>query len=289
VKGWYALLGLRIPTDDRLAPVEGGWLLRSSEGFLTPYSRALNRPWSHIGWDWIGRAGLRGAVVIGVMIALFWVTRVIDLPVSVYVLVLLAGVLGCVLAVPFVERRLKARRVRRLLSRLAAVAVRAQVRDLPDGTLARVRGVIEAPRPFSSLVTGKPAVLARSLRLGGRGPFEVLHGIDFDLCIEAGERVHVSVRHAFLTDEPEGGQASCLNPTFADPDQVGYNAIMIAGGTYPPLYREVRVEPGDSIEVIGSVTRVVHPDADAAFGREPPMRVSMHGSKKVPLLVRRLG
>jgi hypothetical protein len=263
----------RPPTHGALAAVDEGWLLRSEQGVLTPRSTRG-----------AGHATLVGGTIVclGAAFALSEWFGFLNSPRYLKALTLWAVVFGSWSAARFALRRATAWRVRR---RLARAEARSHLDEARDGSLVRVTGVVESAAPFESLVTGLPAVLARSRRVGSHGPFEALRGIDFDLRLEAGTRVRVAVRHAFLADEPHGDRPTCHSPTFID---LGEEPVLLSGGRPDPIYSEARVGPGDVVEVVGLVSREVDPAGEAGPGRGPPMSVYLRGTETVALLVRRV-
>jgi hypothetical protein len=101
--------------------------------------------------------------------------------------------------------RLSGRLVGWQLRRVAeAHATVASLRGAREGALVRVVGKVLAAQPFTAAVSGLPAVLCHyEVRGGGAPARHDVRGIDFLLEIDDGEPLLVSVREAFLEDQPD--------------------------------------------------------------------------------------
>jgi hypothetical protein len=172
--------------------------------------------------------------------------------------------------------RLSARLVNWQLRRLAALHVSvASLRGSPPGSLVRVVGTVRAPEPFTSAVTGKPAVLAHYEARGESEHRHHVRGIDFLLDIDDSEPVRVAVKKAYFDGRP--GEET---DTAADP------AVVPLHGAGRITYREARIAPGDRVEAVGVLVREVDPTASAGPGRAPPLRLVIQGGPRLPVLLR---
>jgi hypothetical protein len=172
----------------------------------------------------------------------------------------------------------------------------ARLADCAPGSSIRLQGVVVSEATVPTLFRGTPAVLFKS-KLGGAVQTQ---GIDFDLQLDGGERVRVSVREAMLDDRPtrvfgppacgpvkalwwpDRGPPQLASDIFAGPSLV--SRLLGLRRRY-----EASIGPGDRIEVYGVLHQEPDPDARAPFSRQIPTRAVIRAGTKLPLLVRRLG
>jgi hypothetical protein len=256
------------PTGD-LAPNEIGWLLATG----TPMHRFV--PGS---MTWLRVLGCLGAF------GNYW-QHVLGLPPY------LAVVLAAAVAPYFLGwaglALLTKRRLQRWWRAAAPVDHLAQV---PSGTCIRVTGVVSPQSTVPTLFRGQPSVLSRN-RLGTA---DELRGIDFQLDV-GGERVHVSVRDAFLFDRPQPTtEPPACGPVSYDlvprgPSRLRSDLLSPPSWwqrLFPGRRREAAIGPGDRLEVCGILDRAPSPDGVAGPGRPTPMRLTLRADRTIPLLVR---
>lgn len=150
-----------------------------------------------------------------------------------------------------------------------------------EGDLVRLRGKVSASESFTSVVSGEAAVLATyEVRARDRKErsrdFDEVRGIDFLVEIEGGESVRVAAREAFVTTSPSGRGRDPVILT---------NDLFLLGGA---ACREVRIAPGDTVELIGILSREVDPLAERSNPRALPTQFVLRGTRRLPVLVRPL-
>jgi hypothetical protein len=200
---------------------------------------------------------------------------------------------GCGVALPALSLAGFALTWRRRLGRqLATATLIRRIGDVPSGSLVRFEGVVAAGPTVPTLFRGEPAVLFRN-RIGGA---DETRGIDFFVELEAGLRVRVAVRDAFLLDAPERAPSEpACGPVAAvrgdGPPRI--RSEILAGRRLwrrlvPPALYESAVGPGTRVEICGVLERAPAPDGEAVPGRGTPLRAVVRARDEVKLLVRRL-
>jgi hypothetical protein len=263
------------------APPPEGDLVPNGTGWRLSQGNAAQRIHPRL-WRWVFRMAWLGSF------GPFWAT-LLGLPHS-FIATLLLGVAP--FGVLHTGTHLSARRALRTLERAPSPT---RIVDAPSGSSVRLEGMVVSEATVPTLFRGIPAVLFKS-RLGGAVQTQ---GIDFDLRLDGGERVRVSVRDALVGDRPERapgppacgpvkvvwgperGQAQLASDIFAGPSLLG--RLRDARRRY-----EAVIAPGDRIEVCGVLHHEPDPDARAPFSRQMPTRAVIRAGK-LPLLVRRLG
>jgi hypothetical protein len=261
------------PYEGDLVPNGTGW--RISQG--TPAQRIHPRL-----WKWVLRMAPLGGF------GPFWANLL-----GLHHSVLAAALLG---AAPFAVMHTVAHLSATLsLRTLLDAPSPPQLAECPSGTAVRLEGVVVSDETVSTLFRGAPAVLFKSVV----GSAVQTQGIDFDLLLDGGERVRVSVREALLADRPERvfGPPACGPVKVVWWPERGHAQLasdIFAGPSLLGRLRDARrrkeavIAPGDRIEVCGVVHHEPDPDARAPFSRQVPTRAVIRAGK-LPLLVRRLG
>jgi hypothetical protein len=221
---------------------------------------------------WLGMfayVGSNGATMLGLSPGLAFLVGI--LPFTTY--------LGAVCA----AAELKVRRLWR--------APRAERLDeWPSGTAVRLTGVVVPAATIPSLFRGTPALLFKS----AAGGAQRTQGIDFDLDLEGGQRVRVSVRRALLVDRA----TRTREPPACGPVTTHQHRLTSALFTGPSLWArlfgpfprfEISIGPGDRVEVCGVLHHEPAPDAQAPFARQMATRAVLRAPRRGLLLVRRLG
>ncbi len=161
--------------------------------------------------------------------------------------------------------------------------------DLPDGTLVRLSGVIEPERgAFPALGGGKPAVFVRTVFplsgevVGGPGFREDVRGIPFQIRLRDGTRVRLDPATLHPVDEPAA--------TSVPVDLMKQLSAARPQRRSRGNFRQVRLAPGDRIEVMGCLNKVVDPQGQSAPGRGVPLAFTLSpaGEGRVMLRKRRL-
>jgi hypothetical protein len=166
--------------------------------------------------------------------------------------------------------------------------------DCPSGSKVRVAGVIAPTRTVPTLFRGQPAVLFKSVI----AEVQQTQGIDFDLDLDDGQRVRISVRGALLLDRarrtrepPACGPVSvdrCERRRLALSSQLLSGPSLTARLFGGRRRYEASVAPGDRVEVCGVLHHEPAPDALGPFARQMPTRAVLRAGPRLPLLVRRL-
>lgn len=201
------------------------------------------------------------------------------------------GVLGlaAALATPGL---LRAARAWAAQLRLRFTPVTTRLDGVARGRPVRLRGVVESGAAFVSPGSGAQAVLAAyrgkvlglapDLWLFARRRIEI-RGIDFVLSLGPSDRVHVQVLPStdFLHGLGAGGD---------EEGQLASRTVWTTPTTAVlcVVEAESAIGPGDEIEVLGTLDRVVDPHGERAGPRSAPMRTVVRGTPAAPLLVRRL-
>jgi len=157
-----------------------------------------------------------------------------------------------------------------------------------DGALVRVEGTVRQQECFTSAVSGEAAVFAHyevrwstqdrpdsawARTVWQRG--NEIRGVDFLVGTDLGQPVRIHAEDVFLTTAPYAEWKEAAEPA-------------VIGHAPNGSYREAIISPGDRIEAIGILTHEVDPDADRPNPREMPKRLTLRGTRRVPLLVRLL-
>lgn len=169
----------------------------------------------------------------------------------------------------------------------------------PDGELVHVRGRVKVLEETIGgvLIPDERCVLRRVVfsLAGERWVHEA--GVDFHLVGDDGEIVLVAVDGArVISAEPErrkleGELALAVQDLTRLPSQRGRRAdgggivvrTQYAGNA--TTAGEVRIRPGDVVEIVGYKSRSVDPTVQSRLERETPMRVTLRGGSELPLLV----
>ena len=182
-----------------------------------------------------------------------------------------------------------ANRLHRLIARRRLHRI-AELRDIPDARSVAVRGVVIARRTAASALDGRAAVwsLAR-FRRGTWFTRSFFHEIAFDFLLDDG------------TDEPiwiEVAGGMLLDP-FPGEERVQFHSTTLLEIEHPLLTRlrldqtelwasEIDILPGDTIEVVGRLSRRLDPTARSASGRDPPHRRTLQSGTRVPVLIKKV-
>jgi hypothetical protein len=270
----------RLP--ERLTPVEHGWPIRFSFGASTwrlapPRAHPLIRLLS-----WVPAVGLFGAATS--LVLTMGRTGGPFLPW--YLLAKGATAkIGLVAAAGASMGRVWGRAAAWFLRRTAVVYGRiAGIGPPLHGQLVRVVGTVRSDAAFRSAVSGHPAVLVhyevRPDSPLNRQEHRLRHevrGIDFLIDTGLGEPVRIHTRDAFIIDAPGGTTRHPVDPA------------VVGGDTEDDLYREARIGPRDEIEAIGVLAYEVDPDGERAHPRDLPRRLTLRGTRRFPLLLRKVG
>jgi hypothetical protein len=169
----------------------------------------------------------------------------------------------------------------------------------PDGELVHVRGRVKVLEETIEgvLIPEERCVLRRVVFSLGGDCWVHEAGVDFHLVGENGEIVLVVVDGArVIAPEPErrkleGELALAVQDLTREKSQRGrrvdggglvlrtqYAGAAVTAG-------EVRIRPGDVVEIVAYKSRSVDPTVVSRLERETPMRVTLRGGKELPLLV----
>jgi hypothetical protein len=163
--------------------------------------------------------------------------------------------------------------------------------DEPTGALVRATGVVGSQQAFPALFSGQPAVVCRSRA----GTADETRAIDFTLELEAGHRLHVAARDAFLMDEPARftGPPACgpVSPQHRDGAARLSPDLLLPPAAwhrlFEPRLRESSIGPGDRVEVCGLLHHESAPDGEAAPGRGVPLKTVIAAGPGARLLIRK--
>jgi hypothetical protein len=177
-------------------------------------------------------------------------------------------------------------------AKLARAPLQASLAALAPGQRVRLVGVVLPGPSFTSAGERRDVVLAGYFRsLGGmRRRFSdasfrwELHGMDFTLALDTGAHVRVDVTHVrFLRErlrfDPSAVERRPLAVFDREDDE--------QGPCVASVHAEETVAVGESVEVLGVLTREVDPLADAG-PRSAKLVLVLRGTRRRPLLVRRL-
>jgi hypothetical protein len=162
-------------------------------------------------------------------------------------------------------RRAEPSAARRRFERVPLIAAA----ELVVGARVRLRGrVVGALSPVARLEGQTADAPVMMLQSAGTASGELaaieLRGQDFLMISDAGVKVAVLIHDGWLFDDQAAAQA--------------------ARGELRP----VSVQPGDQVEVVGTVGRVIHVEGEPGLGRTPPSIVALASTEQDPLLVRKL-
>jgi hypothetical protein len=280
VERQLALHGSPGGLPERLTPVEHGWPIRWAYGSSTwrlappraqPFVRVLS---------WVPSVGLFGGIVslyLAVGRGHWFLPWYLLIKGGVFKVGLVAGA-GAALA------RFWGRMNGFFLRRAAVLYSGASWRRAPrHGALARVVGTVGNGPCFRSAVSGEPAVLVHyEIVPHGTEDASVhterqseVRGIDFSIDSDRGEEVLICTRDVFMTEKPAGDVRAPANLT-----------VLAA----PPggIFREARIAPGDRVEAIGVLSYEMDPDGQRAHPRDIPRRLTLRGTRRFPLLLRKV-
>jgi hypothetical protein len=163
--------------------------------------------------------------------------------------------------------------------------------ELVTGTPVRLTGVVASQPTVPSLFRGIPAVLFRN-RVAGA---DETRGIDFDLDLDDGQRLRVSVRNALLLDRPRRTREPlACGPISIEATPGGARRLQPAPPSGPGWWsrflslfrRESHVGPGDRVEVWGILDHEPVPQAGLTPDRRLPSRFVLRAGNKRPVIVR---
>jgi hypothetical protein len=182
-----------------------------------------------------------------------------------------------------------ANRIHRLIARRRLHRI-SELRGIPDARSVAVRGVVVARRTAASALDGRSAVWSLT-RFRGAGWFSrsFFHEAAFDFLLDDG------------TDEPiwiEVSGGMLLDP-FPSEERVQFHSTTLLEIEHPFLTRlridqrelwasEIDILPGDTIEVVGRLSRRLDPTARSTSGRDPPHRRTLQSGMRVPVLIKKL-
>jgi hypothetical protein len=179
------------------------------------------------------------------------------------------------------------------LHRLVASRRRRRVfelRSLPDRQAVAVRGVVVARRTAASALESRPSVwsLVR-FRKGAWLATDFFHEAAFDFLLDDG------------TDEPiwiEVAGGMLLDP-FPPDERVQFHSTTLLELGHPFLTRlrldsrevlgaELTIAPGDTVEIVGRLSRRLDPTAASESGRDQPQRRALRSGTRVPVMVKKV-
>jgi hypothetical protein len=275
-------VGGEVTLPERLPPVEHGWRIRQAFGSATwrlapPRAQPLVRLLS-----WVPAVGVFGAFTSACVV----VAARGHLLLPWYLMAAKGGTLkiGLVGAAGAGLGRLWGRTAAWFLRRTAVVYGRiAGIGPPLHGQLVRIVGTVRPEASFRSAVSGQPAVFVHYEVVPGatrdRSPYRRrndVRGIDFLVETGLGEPVRIHAQDAFIIDPPRGN--------VREPAEIG-----VIGDAGRAVYREARIGPRDEIEAIGVLSYEVDPDGERAHPRDLPRRLTLRGTRRFPLLLRKLG
>jgi hypothetical protein len=275
-----------MPDDTALVPLRRTHAAERDLEWLPPSFKVLR--WTVAGAIW---TGLLGAVVATAVLAkgvALWL----------YGKGLVAVVMGGLYAGDRSARALLRLRLRRLargavdLSRLSGEA---------DGELLHVRGRVLADRTVPALLSPGEGVYRRIELSIDEVAMVHEEAVDFWLVDESGERVRVEVAGArLLVPRPPrsnyDGDSSTAHrlmevvlssPTWHARNRFDRRMRRLEQGkrVTPIVAGEVMLRDGDEIELVGWKSRMVDPTVSHRLGRETPLRTTMRGGHRLPLLL----
>lgn len=166
----------------------------------------------------------------------------------------------------------------------------AELRGIPDARSVAVRGVVIARRTAATALEGRSAVWSLTrFRRGSWFAPSFFHEAAFDFLLDDG------------TDEPiwiEVTGGMLLDP-FPNEERVQFHSTTLLEIDHPVLTRlrldqrelwaaEIDILPGDTIEVVGRLSRRLDPTARSASGRDPPHRRTLQSGMRVPVLIKKV-
>jgi hypothetical protein len=182
-----------------------------------------------------------------------------------------------------------ANRIHRLIARRRLHRI-AELRKIPDARSVAVRGVVIARRTAASALDGRAAVWSLTrFRRGAWFTRSFFHETAFDFLLDDG------------SDEPiwiEVAGGMLLDP-FPAEERVQFHSTTLLEIEHPLLTRlridqaelwasEIDILPGDTIEVVGRLSRRLDPTARSASGRDPPHRRTLQSGMRVPVLIKKV-
>jgi hypothetical protein len=182
-----------------------------------------------------------------------------------------------------------ANRIHRLIARRRLHRI-AELRNIPDARSVAVRGVVIARRTAASALDGRAAVWSLTrFRRGTWFTRSFFHETAFDFLLDDG------------SDEPiwiEVAGGMLLDP-FPGEERVQFHSTTLLEIEHPLLTRlridqtelwasEIDILPGDTIEVVGRLSRRLDPTARSASGRDPPHRRTLQSGTRVPVLIKKV-
>jgi hypothetical protein len=182
-----------------------------------------------------------------------------------------------------------ANRIHRLIARRRLHRI-AELRKIPDARSVAVRGVVIARRTAASALDGRAAVWSLTrFRRGTWFTRSFFHETAFDFLLDDG------------SDEPiwiEVAGGMLLDP-FPSEERVQFHSTTLLEIEHPLLTRlridqtelwasEIDILPGDTIEVVGRLSRRLDPTARSVSGRDPPHRRTLQSGMRVPVLIKKV-
>jgi hypothetical protein len=182
-----------------------------------------------------------------------------------------------------------ATRLHRLVARQRLFRI-AELRDVPDRRAVAVRGVVVARRTAGSVMDGRPTVWSLTrFRKPTSFARSFFHEAAFDFLLDDGSDAPIWV-------EVEGGM---LLESFPAEERVQFHNATLLEIDHPFLTRlrldgrqvwasEINIYPGDTIEVVGRLSRRLDPTAHAESGRSTPQRRALRSGTRVPVMIKKL-
>jgi hypothetical protein len=270
----------RPPEHGPLPAVREGWLLRRVEGA---------EPWNLL------PARVRSLALLlcaGPPVALDLLSLLLEGPTGLsFFGFVLAWRFSRPLAEAFLRHRLRGRGV-------AASSLGA----LRPGTIVRVVGRVRPGPTFTSAGGGWPTVMAcyfgtvtyEEAQDGEQGAgdpprlWSEQRGIDFVVDLPSGESVLVAVRDAYvLVPARTLGDAAAYRSWDEAPAPL--RRVLrrgVAGSLTEAVSLELLVEPGDEVEILGTLDLEVNPALPATPGRGVPFGPVLRGTARRPVLIR---
>lgn len=182
-----------------------------------------------------------------------------------------------------------ASRIHRLVARHRLHRI-FELRGIPDARAVAVRGVVIARRTAVTALEGRAAVWSLTrFRRGSWLSRSFFHEAAFDFLLDDGsdEPVWVEVAGGMLLDPfPAEQRVQFHNTTLLEIDHPVLTRLRL---DQRELWAsEIDIQPGDTIEVVGRLSRRLDPTARSSSGREPPHRRTLQSGMRVPVLIRKL-
>jgi hypothetical protein len=182
-----------------------------------------------------------------------------------------------------------ATRLHRLVARQRLFRI-AELREVPDRRAVAVRGVVVARRTAGSVMDGRPTVWSLTrFRKPTSFARSFFHEAAFDFLLDDGsdEPIWVEVEGGMLLESfPAEERVQFHNATLLEIDHPFLTRLRLDGRQV--WASEINVYPGDTIEVVGRLSRRLDPTARAESGRSTPQRRALRSGTRVPVMIRKL-